>query len=158
MVAKNEAPLPPEELAAGLAEVYSVVGPLYRRVLRLVEHRAPDAGVSVGTRAALERLAETGTETVPAIARALALSRQFVQRSVNDACEQDLVTLQPNPAHRRSSLVELTEAGKAAIASVQAREHEAMAQVGGDLTGNELASTLRVLRHMLTALDEVSID
>ncbi|MER5391785.1 MarR family transcriptional regulator [Saccharopolyspora sp. NPDC002686] len=151
----DNSPLPPEQLGPRLAEVYAVLGPLYRRVARLVEHDSPRNGLSIGVRAVLERLELTGAaETVPQIARALELSRQFVQRMVNDALEQDFVALKPNPAHRRSSLVELTEEGRAAINALQRREHDAMGRVGGDLTDAEIETTLHVLRHMLAAVPE----
>ncbi|MDA3649350.1 MarR family transcriptional regulator [Saccharopolyspora indica] len=151
----GNSPLPPDELGPRLAEVYAVLGPLYRRVARLVERDSPRDGLSIGVRAVLERLELAGTaETVPQIARTLELSRQFVQRMVNDALEQDFVALKPNPAHRRSSLVELTDAGRAAINALQRREHETMGRVGGDLTEADIDTTLRVLRHMLAAIPE----
>lgn len=159
MVDKTDsAPLPPEELAPLLAEIYEVVGPLYRRAHRLVERDAPIDGLSVGVRAVLERLAETGPETVPQMGRAMALSRQFVQRMVNDAGEQDYVELRPNPAHQRSRLVAITDEGRIAMSRLKAREHAALGQVGGDLTGDDIGATLRVLRHMLAAMDDVSVD
>ncbi|MEV0702123.1 MarR family winged helix-turn-helix transcriptional regulator [Saccharopolyspora sp. NPDC050389] len=150
--------LPPELLGPRLAEVYAVLGPLYRRVARLVEQDSPRNGLSIGVRAVLERLELAGTaETVPQIARALELSRQFVQRMVNDGLEQGFVELQSNPAHRRSSLVALTEAGRTAIQALQAKEHETMGHVGGDLTDADVATTLRVLRHMLAAVNEIDV-
>lgn len=155
----DNSPLPPERLGPRLAEIYGVIGPLYRRVARLVEQDGPRSGLSIGVRAVLERLELAGTaETVPQIARTLELSRQFVQRMVNDALAQGFVELQPNPAHRRSSLVALTDPGRAAIEALQAHEHETMGRVGGDLTDADLATTLRVLRHMLAAVNEIDVD
>ncbi|MEV5535947.1 MarR family winged helix-turn-helix transcriptional regulator [Saccharopolyspora shandongensis] len=159
MVDNSDSPLPPAELGPRLAEVYAALGPLYRRVARLVEQQSPSNGLPVGVRAVLERLEMAGAaETVPQIARTLELSRQFVQRMVNDAMAEGFVVLKPNPAHRRSSLVELTGDGLAAIRAVQANEHETMGRVGGDLTGADVATTLRVLRHMLTAVNEIEVD
>ncbi|MEV0083365.1 MarR family winged helix-turn-helix transcriptional regulator [Saccharopolyspora sp. NPDC050642] len=159
MVDNSDSPLPPTELGPRLAEVYAVLGPLYRRVARLVEQQSPSNGLSVGVRAVLERLEIAGTaETVPQIARTLELSRQFVQRMVNDAQAAGFVALKPNPAHRRSSLVELTEAGCTAIRAVQAEEHRTMGFVGGDLTDAEVATTMRVLRHMLAAVNEIDVE
>jgi DNA-binding MarR family transcriptional regulator len=154
----RERPLPPDVLGRRLAEVYRVVGPLYRRVFRAVEQATPVEGVTVGVRAVLERLTETRAETVPQMARAMALSRQFVQRMVNDARAAGYVDTARNPAHRRSPLVTLTAAGTDAIARVQEREHASLGEVGGDLTEAEVAATLRVLRHMLAALDDVDVD
>ncbi|MCI2418552.1 MarR family transcriptional regulator [Saccharopolyspora sp. K220] len=159
MVDNSDRPLSPDELGPRLAEIYTVIGPLYRRVARVVERDSPRNGLSVGVRAVLERLELSGTaETVPQIARTLELSRQFVQRMVNDALEQGFVTLRPNPAHRRSALVELTGPGYAAIRAVQAAEHEAMGHVGGDLTAVDVATTLRVLREMLAAVHDIDVD
>jgi DNA-binding MarR family transcriptional regulator len=153
------APLDPDRLADRLAEVYLVVGPLYRRVLRAAERESPAiAGVSVGVRAVLDLLARHGPMTVPQMGRAQSLSRQFVQRMVNEAAADGLVELVDNPAHRRSRLVRLTPPGRAAIAAVTAREHELLRQVGGDLTGPEVDACLRVLGRMLDALADVDVD
>ncbi|WP_218157501.1 MarR family winged helix-turn-helix transcriptional regulator [Saccharopolyspora shandongensis] len=158
MVVKIDSPLPPEQLGPRLAEIYAVLGPLYRRATRVVENESPHTGLSVGVRTVLELLVRTGTaETVPQIARTLGLSRQFVQRMVNDALEQGFVVLKRNPAHRRSSLVELTEPGQTAIRTVQGSEHEVLGHVDGDLTDAEIATTLRVLRRMLAAVNEIDV-
>jgi DNA-binding MarR family transcriptional regulator len=151
----TDTPLPPDALADRLAEVYLVVGPLYRKVSRVVEHAQPVMGMSVGVRAVLDQLRRGGDLTVPQMARDQDLSRQFVQRMVNDARDAGWVELVDNPAHRRSSLVRLTGAGARAIAAVIGREHELLRQVGGGLTGAEVDATLRVLTQMLVALDEV---
>jgi DNA-binding MarR family transcriptional regulator len=148
-------PLPPDALADRLAEVYLVVGPLYRKVSRVVEHAQPVMGMSVGVRAVLDQLRRGGDLTVPQMARDQDLSRQFVQRMVNDAREAGWVKLVDNPAHRRSSLVHLTRAGAQAIGAVTNREHELLRQVGGDLTGAEIDATVRVLTQMLAALEVV---
>jgi DNA-binding MarR family transcriptional regulator len=96
--------------------------------------------------------------TVPQMGRTQALSRQFVQRMVNDAAAQDLVEIAPNPDHRRSSLIRLTDAGDAAITSVHAREHALLRQVGGELTAADLDGCVRVLTQMLAAIDDVDVD
>jgi DNA-binding MarR family transcriptional regulator len=150
--------LDPDELAGRLAEVYLLVGPLYRKVLRVVERDEPVMGMSVGVRAVLDQLRRFGELTVPDIARPQDLSRQFVQRMVNDALARSWVELVDNPAHKRSSLVRLTPDGGAAIGAVVDREHRMMAAVGGDLTGPEVDATLRVLGEMLAALERVERD
>lgn len=152
------APLDPDDLADRLTEVYLVVGPLYRRVLRAVEQDTPASGISVGVRAVLDLLARNGPMTVPQMGRAQSLSRQFVQRTVNDAAADGLVEMVENPAHRRSRLARLTDRGRTAIAAVTAREHDLLRQVGGGLTGPEVDACLRVLGCMLTALDDVDVD
>lgn len=155
---ENDAPLAPEELAHRLTEVFALVGPLYRRVQRKVEQAAPIEGLSVGVRAVLDLLREHGPMTVPQMGRAQALSRQFVQRMVNDAVAGQLVEIIPNPAHQRSSLVRLTESGRAAITAALTREQSLLRQVEGDLTDNEVTACLRVLGRMLDLFDQVDVD
>jgi DNA-binding MarR family transcriptional regulator len=147
--------LSPDELPERLMEVFGLVGPLYRRVQRRIEQDAPAEGLSVGVRAVLDLLRENGPMTVPQMGRAQSLSRQFVQRMVNDAAEHGFVEAVPNPAHQRSSLIRLTEAGSAAITAVADREHAVLREVGGNLTDAELTACVRVLSQMLALFDEV---
>lgn len=148
----DKPPLAPEALAPRLAEVYVALGPVYRRVARLVEQDEQVSGLSVGVRNVLDQLRRDGERTVPQLARAQDLSRQYTQRMVDQAASDGLVELAPNPAHRRSRLVRLTPAGDAAITAVIERELALLERVGGDLTAAELDGTLRVLHHMDQAL------
>ncbi len=104
-------PLPPDDLAPRLYEVFAVLGPLYRRVSRKVELNEPIEGLSIGVRAVLDLLRAQGPLTVPQMGRAQALSRQFVQRMVNEVAAHGLVEAVANPAHQRSSLIRLTPPG-----------------------------------------------
>ncbi|WP_194927839.1 MarR family winged helix-turn-helix transcriptional regulator [Catenulispora pinisilvae] len=151
-------PLAPEGLALRLADVYLLVGPLYRRVLRKVETSQEIEGVGAGVRMVLDLLRQGGPMTVPQMGRAQALSRQFVQRMVNDAAERGFVEAVPNPAHRRSSLIRLTEAGRTVIEAVIAREHGLLGQVGGDLTQADVDACVKVLSCMLDELSDVDVD
>jgi DNA-binding MarR family transcriptional regulator len=146
------------EVTDRLTEVFDLVGPLYRRAHRKVEQDAPIEGLSVGVRAVLNMLREHGPMTVPEMGRAQALSRQFVQRMVNDAAARHLVEFMPNPTHKRSSLIRLTEEGRAAITAVIDRERAVLRQVGGDLTDAEVAACIRVLSRLLRHLDDVDVD
>ncbi|MFG1755141.1 MarR family winged helix-turn-helix transcriptional regulator [Streptosporangium sandarakinum] len=154
----TERPLAPDDLAHRLTEVFDLVGPLYRRAQRKVEEGVPIEGLSVGVRAVLNLLRENGPMTVPQMGRAQALSRQFVQRTVNDAAARRLVESIPNPAHQRSSLIRLTDDGRAAITAVMTREHALLRQVGGDLTDADVTACVRVLTAMLAFLDNVDVD
>ncbi|MGW1747205.1 MarR family winged helix-turn-helix transcriptional regulator [Streptomyces sp. NPDC002092] len=151
-------PLTPDELGHRLTEVFDLVGPLYRRAVRKVEQGEAVEGVSVGIRAVLDLLRQSDPMTVPQMGRILALSRQFVQRMVNDAAAQGWVEAIPNPAHQRSLLIRITDEGRATINAILGREHHLNRQVGGDLTDAELRATVRVLREMLKALDHVDVD
>ncbi|EFF89631.1 MarR-family regulatory protein [Streptomyces sp. e14] len=148
-------PLSPAEAGPRLMEVFALVGPLYRRVQRQIERDAPRQGLSVGVRAVLDLLREHGPMTVPQMGRAQSISRQFVQRMVNDAAADGLVEAVPNPAHARSSLIRLTDAGRAAIQAVVAREHELLAEAADDLTPSDVDTCVRVLSRMLALFEDV---
>ncbi|MFH0520732.1 MarR family winged helix-turn-helix transcriptional regulator [Streptomyces sp. M41] len=153
----TEKPLPPDELGRRLTEVFDLVGPLYRTAARKVELGEAVEGASAGVRAVLNLLRQNGPMTVPQMGRAQALSRQFVQRMVNDAAGRGWVETIPNPAHQRSSLIRLTEAGRATITAVLAREHTLNRQVGGGLTDAEVRACVRVLTEMVRTFDHVDL-
>jgi DNA-binding MarR family transcriptional regulator len=148
----------PDDRARRLMEVFDLVGPLYHKVFRKVEQETPVDGVSVGVRAVLDLLQRHGPLTVPGLSREQALSRQFVQRMVNDAVALGYVETRPNPAHRRSPLIALTPAGAEAVAAVTAHERALLRQVGGDLTHAEVDACVKVLGRMLDLFADVDVD
>ncbi|MFD6268038.1 MarR family winged helix-turn-helix transcriptional regulator [Nocardia asteroides] len=150
--------LTPDDLAGRLMDVFAQVGILYRQVYRKIEQDALPVGISVGVRAVLELLAERGPMTVPEMGRAQALSRQFVQRMVNDAIAAELVEVRPNPQHRRSVLIALTAQGRAAITAVTSRELAVLRGVGGDLTAADIDTCLKVLHHLREPFAGVEFD
>ncbi|GAB2761537.1 MarR family winged helix-turn-helix transcriptional regulator [Streptomyces bullii] len=154
----SDKPLPPDELGRRLTDVFDLMGPLYRRVQRSVEQGEAVEGLSIGVRAVLALLHRHGPMTVPQMGRAQAISRQFVQRMVNDAAARGLVESIPNPAHQRSSLIRLTDDGREAISAVLAREHTVLREVGGDLTDADVTACLRVLGEMLKLFDHVDVN
>ncbi|MEV6062979.1 MarR family winged helix-turn-helix transcriptional regulator [Nocardia asteroides] len=150
--------LTPDDLAGRLMEVFAQVGILYRQVYRKIEQDTLPAGISVGVRAVLELLGERGPMTVPEMGRAQALSRQFVQRMVNDAIAAELVEVRPNPRHQRSVLIALTARGRAAITAVTSRELAVLRGVGGDLTAADIDACLKVLHHLREPFAGVELD
>ncbi|MFI9169049.1 MarR family winged helix-turn-helix transcriptional regulator [Streptomyces lincolnensis] len=151
-------PLPPDELGHRVSEVFDLVGALYRRGLRKLEQGEAVEGVSVGVRSVLTLLHRYGPMTVPQMGRVTTLTRQFVQRMVNDALARGWVEATPNPAHQRSSLIRITDEGETVITTILRREHELNRQVGGDLTEAELRACKRVLKEMLRTFDHVEAD
>lgn len=156
--ANDPAALSPDELGHRLTEVFDLVGPLYRRAARKVEQAEPVEGVSAGVRAVLNLLRLHGPMTVPQMGRDQALSRQFVQRMVNDAAAHGWVESVPNPAHQRSSLIRLTDTGRSTITAVLGREHYLMRQVGGELTEADVRACAKVLTRMLETFAHVDVD
>lgn len=147
-----------DAIAEKLAEVYLLVGPLYRRVLREVEEAAGENRVSAGVRAVLDQLRRHGPMTVPEIGRSQSLSRQFVQRMVDEALAANLVERVENPRHRRSKLIVPTEEGQALIDTVVGREHARLRGVAERVGDGDVAATLRVLTAMVDDLGEIEPD
>jgi DNA-binding MarR family transcriptional regulator len=100
----------------------------------------------------LKHLARGEAKTVPQLARARQVSRQYVQTQVNRFAEKGLVEFVANPAHRRSSLVRLTKNGKDFVDGVNRRETELYGKLGVDIPEHDLrnaATVLRMVREML---------
>ncbi|MEQ3552077.1 MarR family transcriptional regulator [Pseudonocardia nematodicida] len=144
-----------DRTAERLADVYLLIGPLYRRVLREVEEAAPSNRVSAGVRAVLDQLRRNGPMTVPEIGRSQSLSRQFVQRMVDGALDAGLVERADNPRHRRSKLIAPTAAGTAVIDDVTGREHERLRGVAELVDPGDVEATMRVLAVMVDSLAEL---
>jgi DNA-binding MarR family transcriptional regulator len=131
------------------ARIYDVLRetrPLVLNSARVVEAALRDDGISVGMRAVLEVLATAGPLTVPGIAHRLDLARQGIQRHVDDLAARGLVTAQTNPAHRRSVLVHLTDAGTALFGRVHDDELARLDTIATDCGDDEIAAALKVLR------------
>lgn len=129
-----------------LAQVFDLLGPLYRQTVRNLEQAST---LPVGVRAVLDLLRVRESLTVPRIADVLGLSRQFVQRCVNEAEEAGWVELRTNPAHQRSSLVVITESGRELVTGIRAGESESLAPVAATISRDDVAACVRVLTQLL---------
>jgi len=96
-------------------------------------------------RAVVEVLVEAGGLTVPEIGRRLDLPRQPVQRHVNDLVGCHALATRPNPAHRRSVLVEVTPSGRAAFGRIRAAERAELAGLAEECSDARLRSATAVL-------------
>jgi DNA-binding MarR family transcriptional regulator len=130
---------------AALYDVLRHVRPLVLNSARVVEAALRPEGLSVGTRAVLEVLAEHGPATVPAIGDRLDLARQGVQRHVNDLLKRGYVESRPNPAHRRSVLIALTGGGTEVIGRIRDAELRELATLAPECTEQEIATAAKVL-------------
>lgn len=92
--------------------------------------------------------------TVPGIARVLGQSRQAVQRLTDVMVEDGLVQYQPNPKHKRSVLVTLTEAGKDAYHSLREVQDPWAIRNTEDIPIEELETALRLVRRLIKKFDK----
>lgn len=80
------------------------------------------------------------------IARNMGLSRQAVQRLVNELAAQNLVQFAPNPHHQRAKLIVMTTKGKAVFDATMARQGPWADALATGLVAQEIDTALRVLR------------
>ncbi|MEE4010893.1 MarR family winged helix-turn-helix transcriptional regulator [Roseibium sp. FZY0029] len=132
-----------------LYEIIRLIRPVHRRLARAVEAKLEGTGVTVGMRAVMEVLEEAGPTAVPDIGRALFLARQQIQLLMNALEEQGLVQRHLNPAHKRSPLFDLTEAGHHRFGEIRARENSEIDAICEMFSDEDLRSTQRVMCTML---------
>lgn len=93
-----------------------------------------------------------GPRTVPQVARRLGLVRQSVQRTADHLASMSLVTFAPNPDHRRSTLVELTAAGRTALDKINAAAKAFHNDIAAQVDVRTLVQAERFLRKMCHTL------
>jgi DNA-binding MarR family transcriptional regulator len=80
------------------------------------------------------------------IARNMGLSRQAVQRVVDDMRTSGLVRLEPNPHHRRAMLVAMTEDGEAAYGQASTRQKRWADDLAAGLEPEVIETAVQLLR------------
>ena len=88
------------------------------------------------------------------IARNMGLTRQAVQRVVDDMRADGLVCLEPNPHHRRAMLVVMTAAGNTAYRAASARQERWADALASGLPAEAFEAASELLREMQRRLDE----
>lgn len=92
---------------------------------------------------------------VSGIARAMGLTRQSVQRIADLLVARGLARYRDNPAHRRAKLVEVTDAGLAAVAAI-GPHHRGAAELFVAELGQERADEVRrALLDLVTAMERL---
>lgn len=130
--------------AERLYEVLRHVRPLHQWSAKVVADALAEHDVTMPMRAVLERLTG-GPQTVPQVARALFLPRQVVQRLADAAADLGYLRFTDNPAHRRSRLAELTDAGRRVFAEIHDRELGRLAPLAARLDPGDITACVRVI-------------
>lgn len=126
--------------------------PLMQVAELAVEQGLEGSGLTVRMRAVLEVLRENGALPVPEIARHLQIQRQYVQVMVNETLAEGLTEQRPNPRHKRSPLLALTDKGQALIEGAVARERVLLEAIGDGFEEQEIATALDVVRRLTERL------
>ena len=96
-------------------------------------------------------------QTVSEIARYLGLSRQSVQRVVNELEQAGFVSLAANPSHKRARLVVVEAKGNSALRMAEARRVPWTENLASSLRGGDIAAAEEMLAKLRRALDAQSV-
>ena len=87
------------------------------------------------------------------LARNMGLTRQAVQRSVDEMRNDGLVQLDPNPHHRRAMLVTMTERGQSAYRAASERQARWADVLAAGLSSKDIEAASVLLRELQRRLD-----
>lgn len=97
----------------------------------------------------------SGSFTVPQIARRLGVSRQNVQRLVNELVAEGFAGYADNPDHKASPLIELTPIGQDVLATINAAAASGNQRVLDRLSERTVAQLHDLLTQLITAINDV---
>ncbi|MDJ0884358.1 MAG: MarR family transcriptional regulator [Desulfobacterales bacterium] len=117
-----------------------------------------EAGLSTSQNRIMHALSQTARATVPDIAAALGVSRQFVQKSCNDLLERGFLAFYDNPRHKRSKHLALTAVGRAAYEMARRKEDEIIAKSLPDIEPGKAARATKLLHSIREALSLLPSD
>ena len=126
---------------------------VFNRLKALGDQLHGDLEITTAMRAVMETLT-AGPMTVPQIAKLKGVTRQHIQLLADALLKAGHAIEKENPAHRRSSLIALTEKGRRAFAKMRAREEPVIDEVAWEFDAQELEQATAVLRRLASRLDE----
>lgn len=139
---------------AALTELVLEIFRLNGRLLSAGDKLVADAGLTCARWQVLGAIHYAGApQTVSWLARSMGLTRQGVQRIVNELEGEGIVAFRANPAHRRAHLVTLTRKGQAAYAAAERRQTPWINSLAKSLDRAELERTLRLLGEIRERLE-----
>lgn len=132
--------------------------PLMQAAEAAVEQGLDGTGLTVRTRAVLEILLAHDAATVPDIAQHLEIKRQYVQVMVNETLAENLTCKRDNPRHKRSTIIALTDKGRALIEDVVQREKALVASLAAELDAGDIKTALKIVETLIDKLKTKSGD
>lgn len=135
-----------------LYELVWMSRPLMQAAEECVEKGLVGTDLTVRMRAVLEMLLAHGELSVPDIAAKLEIKRQYVQLMVNETLASNFTTQRPNPRHKRSPLVALTDSGRETIEDITRKEMDLMKDMEADFRDEDVSTALRVVQALTAKL------
>ena len=126
--------------------------PLMQAAESCVENGLTGTNLTVRMRAVLEILHKYGEQTVPELAARLEIQRQYVQIMCNETLASGFIEQRPNPRHKRSPILTLTNQGSALIEDILSKEMQIMQEMSEDLSTEDIAAALKVILFVVDGL------
>ena len=126
--------------------------PLMQAAESCVENGLTGTNLTVRMRAVLEILHKYGEQTVPELAARLEIQRQYVQIMCNETLASGFTEQRPNPRHKRSPILTLTNQGSALIEDILSKEMQIMQEMSEDLSTEDIATALKVILSVVDGL------
>jgi DNA-binding MarR family transcriptional regulator len=126
-------------------EIVWLIRRLFRTMAQVADDYLEESGLSAADRAVMEFLYPDARLSVPEIAARYDVSRQHVQVTVNGLLEKGLVRSEPNPRHKRSALMTLSDAGRNTFAEIRRGESRLIALLFSNTKDDDLNTTRRTL-------------
>jgi DNA-binding MarR family transcriptional regulator len=139
-------------LVVQLVELFDETRLLFHALKQWSETLHAEIGMTAAMRGVLELLMVSGPATVPGMARARGVSRQHIQQQVDALRERGFVERQENPAHKRSSMIALTDKGRALIQNMRAEELNTLSRIQVGASDHAMLEAAHVLSAWRAAL------
>ena len=95
--------------------------------------------------------------TVSQIARRMGLSRQAVQRTVNELAKLNMVEVAPNVDHKRAPLVLLSKAGRDAMSNIDKAQFAWVNEMADGFSEGQIVQALQFLSDVRKRCEEIPI-
>lgn len=135
-----------KEKVALAGELITEIRRSFQLLRQLSDTMNADVGVTAAMRSVMETLADHGSRTVPDIAAEKHVSRQHIQKNADELMRTGLAKSRPNPAHKRSVLIELTPAGRVLFETIRQSETELIERIVAPLPDQALIQSNNTLK------------
>lgn len=143
--------------AAILTELILEVFKLNGRLLSAGDQLVASLGMSSARWQVLGAIAMAGApQPVASIARNMGLTRQAVQRLVNELEGEGMLAFAPNPHHQRAKLVVFSPAGSQAFQAAADRQAPWSNRLAGGIAAADLQTAWRVVHELATRLESLA--
>lgn len=140
---------------ADLHSLFQKVFHLYATLSEVEDGIHEQAGMRTPHVKLAKTILSQGQATVPDVAYAMKVSRQFVQTAVNELEKQGVLVFLENPRHKRSKLLQLTEYGQKKLEQTHKNEAALIQQILPNLNKKDVVDARNVLESILERMERI---